>query len=129
MKKIDFSGLDMEISRKVAEEFLEYRNSMEKKYHIKTQGQFDRQMKKALKAHEVGMLPDELIEWTMDKNWVGININYTKNALSSEANSLVSASIGSRPIPSLGFIGKGIESTKTKHRTIEQQLEDKSWAN
>ena len=123
MAKIDLTGLDICIDKEVAQEFIQYRGAMEKKYHLKTQGQFDRQMKKALKAHEVGMSPTDLIEWTMDKNWVGINITYTATALSREMQAITEVAYrpdGGRVIN---------QSAKTRDMPIQHQLTDNSWAN
>jgi hypothetical protein len=123
MNNISLAALQENIDKDVAQEFIEYRNSMEKRYHLKTQGQFDRQMKKALKSSDVGMSPTELIEWTMDKNWVGININYTATALSREMVAITEAS--QRPAK-YGAIQH--ESTRTRDQAISKQLTATSWA-
>lgn len=107
---VNLGQLDVEISHDVAQEYYDYRQAMEKRYRLKTQGQFDRQMKIALRAHEVGMSPDDLILFTMDNNWVGINISYTKAAL-SRCRQAEAAAV----------------STKTRDRTLIEQLNDRSW--
>lgn len=108
---VNLGQLDVEISHDVAQEYYDYRQAMEKRYRLKTQGQFDRQMKIALRAHEVGMTPDELILFTIDKNWVGINISYTKAELHRQIQA-----------GSIGVI------TRTKDRAIIENLTDTSWS-
>jgi hypothetical protein len=108
---ISIKNLPPQISAEVAQEFIEYRQAMGKRYALKTQGAFDRQIKIALRAHEVGMTPDELIMWTIDQNWQGINISYTKNRISqiiqAESNAM---------------------QTPTRGRTLAQDLTDTSWS-
>ena len=108
---VNLGQLDVEISHDVAQEYYDYRQAMDKRYRLKTQGQFDRQMKIALRAHEVGMTPDELILFTIDKNWVGINIAYTKAELNRQMQA-----------------GTIRVSNSTKDRTLIEDLTDTSWS-
>ena len=109
---ISLDALDPQISKEVALEYIEYRQAMEKKYRIKTQGTFDRQMKIALRAHEVSMTPDQLIMFTIDQSWVGINISYTKKRLRQMSDA-----------------EKETVFVKTKDVPISQCLTDRSWVN
>ena len=84
-KKIDLSGLDIEIDIEAARGFIDHR--IEKKSPA-TQRIFDNQMKMALRAHECGMTPTELIDFTCNKGWTAININYTKSAVNREMQAL-----------------------------------------
>ena len=84
-KKIDLSGLDLEIDIEAAKGFIDHR--IEKKSPA-TQRIFDNQMKMALRAHECGMSPTELIDFTCNKGWTAININYTKSAVNREMQAL-----------------------------------------
>jgi len=70
---------------------------------------FNQAMAKALNAYKVGMTPTELIDWTIDKGWDGINISYTMNSLAREKTAQQQAG-------------------STRHITIEEQLTDRSWA-
>ena len=84
-KKIDLSGLDIEIDIEAAKGFIDHR--IEKKSPA-TQRIFDNQMKMALRAHECGMTPTELIDFTCNKGWTAININYTQSAVNREMQAL-----------------------------------------
>ena len=108
---ISIENLPPQISSEVAQEFIEYRQAMGKRYALKTQGAFDRQMKIALRAHEVGMTPDELIMWTIDQSWQGINISYTKNRISQIMQAESKAM-----------------QTPTRRRTLVEDLTDTSWS-
>ena len=79
--KIDFTGLDAEIDIEAAKSYVQHRINVNKPL---TQRAFNQAMSKALQAFQVGMTPTELIDWTVDKGWQGINIAYTKSALESE---------------------------------------------
>jgi len=106
-KGIDLSGLDMEISEDIAKEFIEHREINKKKL---TQGAFNRAMKTALKAFQIGMTPDELIEFTIDKGWQGINLEWAKNALMKESHIQVNT-----------------RSLDTRGMSIQQEMSD-DWA-
>lgn len=108
MQKINLDFLGIEIPKDIAEEFIEHRKLIKKPL---TQGAFKRQMKIALRAYEVGMTPDEIIEFTIDRGWQGINIEYTLAWQSRQMSAVQEAKTGSR-------------ST-----TLEQELDDTSWAN
>jgi len=95
--KIDYTGLDIEIEIEAAQSYVEHRIN---KGAPLTQRAFNQAMQKALQAHEVGMTPTELIDWTVDKGWSGINIAYTKNTLGSEAEALLESMSKAKPIPS-----------------------------
>lgn len=107
--KIDYSELNPAIELDAAESYVQHRINLGKPL---TQRAFNQAMNKALCAHEVGMTPTELIDWTMDKGWQGINIAYTKNALAQEIKALTNVNINT-----------------TRGRSLSQQLTDKSWAN
>jgi len=79
--KIDYAGLDIEIELEAAQSYVEHRINKGKPL---TQRAFNQAMCMALRAHEVGMSPTELIDWTVSKGWDGINLPYAKNALSRE---------------------------------------------
>lgn len=118
--KISYHDLPEEIKSRISEEvansFLEYRQDLEKKYRLKTQRAFEMQMKKALKANEVGMTPEELIEFTaFDRQWVGINISYTKNYIAQNMKAEISAY----------QVTSGAISTR--NRSIREEMNDKSW--
>lgn len=104
--KIDFTGLDAEIDMEAAKSYVQHRVNLGKPL---TQRAFDQAMNKALQAFQVGMTPTDLIDWTVDKGWQGINIAYTKSALESE-------------MEALSF------QAKTKKQSVKKQLSDKSWA-
>lgn len=85
--KIDFTGLDAEIDIDAAKSYVQHRINIGKPL---TQRAFDQAMNKALQAFQVGMTPTELVDWTVDKGWQGINIAYTKNALEQERRAMAS---------------------------------------
>jgi len=123
--KISLLHLSEEISPDVAQEFIDHRAGMGKRYAFKTQGAFDRQMKIALKSHEVGMTPDALIEFTIDQNWQGINISYTKNKVNNMM--LAESSVGRQIIN--GNTPRAIENGKTREAPIRRQLTNTDWVN
>lgn len=104
--KIDFTGLDAEIDIDAAKSYVQHRINIGKPL---TQRAFDQAMNKALQAFQVGMTPTELVDWTVDKGWQGINIAYTRSALESE-------------MEALNF------QAKTKKQSVKKQLSDRSWA-
>ena len=87
-------------------------------------------MKIALRSHEVGMSPDELIEFTIDQNWQGINVSYTKNKINQmiAAESSALSNTRNRSL-SQDLSDASWGSTKTRDLKVADQLEDNSWAN
>jgi hypothetical protein len=114
--KIDFTGLDAEIELEAAKSYVQHRINIGKPL---TQRAFELAMKKSLLAFEVGMTPTELIDFTVDKGWQGINIEYTRNAIGGAK---------SHNVQNYNYRQQIIEKTRTKDRTITQQLSDRSWA-
>ena len=102
-KKIDLSGLDMEIDIEAAKSYIEFRIECKKPL---TQRAFNQAMQTALQAYRVNMTPTELIDWTVAKGWHGININYTIAQLQKEQDAISS----------------------TRGTTIQEQLTDRTWA-
>lgn len=138
--KISYHNLPEEIkeqiSEEVAQEFLDYRQAMPRDKRINTQGAFKRQMKLALRAAEIGMTPDELIEFTIDRAWRGINISYTKNWFANnvkaemKAYEVASGGIKTRNIPiseEMNDTSWG-ENKRTRNVSIQQGLTDTSWS-
>lgn len=80
-KGIDLQDLDPSIEMDAAKSFIEHREINKKKL---TQRAFSQAMKTALQAFKISMTPTELIDFTVNKGWAGININWTLNALNSE---------------------------------------------
>jgi len=107
--KIDISGIDLEIDPEAAQDYVEHRINKGKPL---TQRAFNFAMKKALQAHEVGMTPTELIDWTIEKGWDGININFTKSALMREQQAIIECHNG---VPT------------TKQLRLHEELMDTSW--
>ncbi len=115
--KITLDNLPSNISIEAAQEFLDYRQAMPKDKRLNTQRAFDRQMKSALRSHEVGMTPDELIEFTIDRSWRGINVSYTKNWIAQN----MKAEMNAYQITS--------GSQRTRDSNMLENLNDDSWAN
>jgi hypothetical protein len=88
MAKITFAQLDVEIPGDVAEAFIEYRKDMKKPLN---QRSFNMAMKEALRAHEVGMTPEELLDFTMLMGWRAPNIAYTKSQKAREGSAMIEA--------------------------------------
>lgn len=127
LPKIDITGIDIEIEPEAALEYIQHRINKKKPL---TQRAFNQAMTKALSAHEVGMTPTELIDWTVEKGWDGINLAYTKNALASEMQATMQATAipHMKNVNQSGMLGN-YPSTKTKDQPILKQLSDDSWAN
>lgn len=102
-KKIDLSGLDMEIDVEAAKSYIEFRIECKKPL---TQRAFNQAMQTALQAYKVNMTPTELIDWTVNKGWHGININYTLAQIRKEQDAIAD----------------------TRNVSLHQQLNDTSWA-
>jgi hypothetical protein len=107
--KIDISGIDLEIEPEAAQDYVQHRINKGKPL---TQRAFNNAMKSALRVHEVGMTPTELIDWTIEKGWDGINLNYTKSALMREGQAIIECNNG---VPS------------TKQLRLQDELMDTSW--
>ena len=120
MPKISLAQLDLEIEQDAALSYIEHRKLKKKPL---TQRAFDQAMKKALLAFEVGMTPTELIDWTIDKGWDGINIAFTKSALNREVQAIAEISYRNNVVQTIGH------SIKTKEQPIHKQLSDTSWVN
>lgn len=99
---------DIEISEEARKEFIQWRKLAKKPL---TEGALARQMKIALRAFEVGMTPDELIYFTIDQGWQGINIEYTAAKLNRQMQAVQEV------------------KTNTRAITLDQELNDTSWAN
>jgi hypothetical protein len=107
--KIDISGIDKGIDPEAAQDYVQHRINKGKPL---TQRAFNQAMKKTLQAHEVGMTPTELIDWTIEKGWDGININFTKSALMREQQAIIECHNG---VPT------------TKQLRLHEELMDTSW--
>jgi len=118
--KIDYTGLDIEIELEAAQSYVEHRINKGKPL---TQRAFNQAMAMALRAHEVGMTPTELIDWTVGvKGWDGINISFTKASLSRETMAEFEATaIRPKNVVSLG-------NRKTRDIPVLEQLNDRSWS-
>ena len=116
--KIDYTGLDLEIEIEAAQSYVEHRINKGKPL---TQRAFNQAMAMALRAHEVGMTPTELIDWTVTKGWDGINISFTKSALSRERIAEFESTVLPKNVAR-------IDSAKTKDQPISKMLADNSWS-
>ena len=116
--KIDYTGLDLEIELEAAQSYVEHRINKGKPL---TQRAFNQAMAMALRAHEVGMTPTELIDWTVTKGWDGINISFTKSALSRERIAEFESTVLPKNVAR-------IDSAKTKDQPISKMLADNSWS-
>jgi len=121
--KIDYTGLNPSIELEAAESYVEHRINKGKPL---TQRAFNQAMNKAMQAHEVSMSPTGLIDWTIDKGWDGINLTYTKSALSREMQAVCEVSMR-QGISSRQPLISG--DTKTKSVPISHQLNNTDWAN
>ena len=112
-KNIELDGLDIEIDIEAAKSFIEMR-AMKKK--PLTQRAFDQAMKKALMAFQIGMTATEVIDYTVEKGWDGINLNYVTNARSRE-------------MMAIQEVHQQRTLTNTRDISTQQMLDDTSWAN
>lgn len=121
--KIDYTGLDPSIELEAAESYVEHRINKGKPL---TQRAFNQAMGQAMQAHEVGMTPTQLIDWTVGvKGWDGINLAYTKSALSREMQAVCAVSMRREINPGQPLIS---DDTKTKSVPIAHQLGNTDWA-
>ena len=122
--KIDYTKLDPSIELEAAESYVEHRINKGKPL---TQRAFNQAMGQAMQAHEVGMTPTQLIDWTVGvKGWDGINLTYTKSALSREMQAVCEVSMRRVINPRQPLIS---DNTRTKDVPIKAMLEDDSWTN
>jgi len=75
-KSIDLENLPDQINAESAKGFIDHRKLIKKPL---TQRAFDMAMKEALKAGEVGLTANEIIDRTVMKGWRGIDLSYFKN--------------------------------------------------
>lgn len=121
-KNIDLhASVFCNVSEDMAKEYIDYR--IKKKKPL-TQGAFNRAVNQAAKCT---CTPDEAIEITIDKGWDGVTPEYIAAELSRRFDAVTQVSIKhiTRPILTRNLI----ESDSTRERTIQQDLNDKSWAN
>ena len=107
-KSIELDGLDLEIDPEAAKSFIDHRIGKKKPL---TQRAFDQAMVKALMAFNVNMTPTELIDFTIEKGWDGINLVYTAASLNREMMAMAE-----------------MRNTSTKQLTSQDVLTDTSWA-
>ena len=107
-KNIDLDGIDIEINIDAAKSFIEHRIGKKKPL---TQRAFDQAMTKSLQAFKVNMTPTELIDFTVEKGWDGINLAFTVAAKNRE----------------MMAIGE-VKSNTTRQLTTQDMLSDRSWA-
>ena len=115
-KNIDLNGLDIEIDIEAAKSYIEHRALKKKPL---TQRAFNQAMQKALLGFTIKMTPTEVIDYTVDKGWDGINLNYIVNARNNECTPLQTYNQ-----PNVVAIG----GRKTRDIGIDEQLSDRSWA-
>ena len=81
-----------------------------------TQHAFKLQVDQIKRSNEIGMTAEELIDFTIFKGWLSVNINYTINALESQQHQPTFNRPPARPQASI------------KDQAINEALEDTSWA-
>lgn len=116
-KGIELDGLDIEIDIEAAKSFIEHREINKARL---TQRAFDQAMVKSLDAFKVGMTPSELIDFTVEAGWKGINLNYTRAKLSREMTAAHEAR-------STLSIGRSEAPKTTREMTLQDEADD-SWA-
>lgn len=104
-KGIDLKIAKEQINEKALKHLIDHRIA---KKTAKTQHAFNLQLKQLLRAGEVGMTSEQLIDFTIEADWKAVNIDYTKNKLGNTNNAYQQAT----PI-----------SSKTSHNT-KQQVDD-----
>ena len=115
-KNIELDGLDLEIDIEAAKGFIDHRALKKKPL---TQRAFDQAMVKALQAFQVGMTPTELIDFTCEKGWDGINLVYTAAAKNREMMAM-------QETLQLSTVN---QPRLTRDIPTQQMLDDTSWAN
>jgi len=111
--KIELDGLDIEIDIEAAKSFIEMR-AMKKK--PLTQRAFDQAMKKSIMGFTVGLTATEVIDYTVEKGWDGINLNF------------ITAAKG-REMQAVQEVHQRQALTNTRDISTQQMLDDTSWAN
>ena len=113
-KNIELDGLDIEIDIDAAKSYIEFRALAKKPL---TQRAFDQAMNKALEGFRVNMTPTEVIDYTVDKGWLGINLDWIASSKAKE-------------MPVLNMHGANVVpiGRSTRDISLEQELSDRSWA-
>lgn len=109
-KNIDLSEICFyNVSESAAKSFIDYRKEIKKPL---TQRAFKLCLAEAVKCGTLNLTPDEVLDKTQVWGWQAPNFAYTANQLSREFNAIAQVSMQStRSIP------------------LEQNLNDRSWAN
>lgn len=115
-KGIQLDGLDIEIDIEAAKSYIEFRVMAKKPL---TQRAFDQAMKKALMAFTINMTPTDVIDYTVEKGWQGINLEWITNAKQRETIQI--PQFGQQNVVPIG-------QRSTRDISIHEQLNDTSWA-
>jgi len=120
-KSIDMhAAVFCNVSEDMAKEYIDYR--IKKKKPL-TQGAFNRAVNQAAKCT---CTPDEAIEITIDKGWDGVTPEYIAAELGRRFDAV--AQVVSRP--QRPVLQRQLSAPNdTRSRTIEQDLNDRDWAN
>ncbi len=115
-KKIDtHAAVFCCVSEEVAHEYIDFRLSVKKPL---TQGAFNRAMNQAASCGNLGLTSNEAIAMTIDKGWHGVTPEYIAKELENRREAAMKVSLG-----------QSMQKVDTRSRTLQQQLDDKSWAN
>jgi hypothetical protein len=77
-KGLDLKPFEKDVSIEHLKHLIDHRITKKAK---PTQHALKLQVKRLTRSQEVGMTPEELIDYTIEKNWIAVNIDYTKNDL------------------------------------------------
>ena len=111
-RELDLTFIPDGIELDAIKSYIDFRCKIKKPL---TQRAFNQAMAKALEAPSVGMTPTELIDFTVDKGWSGINLQYTANARVNEFEAASRVAIAGK--------------VTTRQLTLKDELDDNSWAN
>lgn len=119
-KKIETSSaIFSNISEDVAQEFIDHRINIKKPL---TQGAFNRAMATAVKCEGLGISAEEAIAMIVDKGWQGITFEYVAAELNRRMTAIQEVRTSSQRTL--------LQTDKsTRGTTIQQDLNDRGWAN
>lgn len=116
-KKIDLGDFDKLIEVEAMESYIDFRISVKKPL---TQRAFNQAMKTAVDgSKKLVMSPTEIIDYTVNKGWQGVNIGYIEASKVREMNMEHETALG---------VNRYFASRSTREIPLNQELFDNSWA-
>lgn len=112
------------VTEETAKEFIDHRINIKKPL---TQGAFDRSMGVAVKCERLGISADEAVLMTVDKAWQGVTYEYIAAEISRRM-AAITQSVAAPRLQQQKLCDTTGAPRSTRERTIQQDLNDRSWA-